>query len=44
MSPVMICYVLAFVCFVIGSFPPNTPPLNWTNAGLAFLTLSLIVR
>jgi len=37
-----ICLVLAFFCFVLGAF--NVPVrINFTNLGLAFLTLSFIV-
>ena len=38
-----ICLILAAICFAIGSFPKVSSDLNWTNAGLAFITLSLIV-
>lgn len=40
----IICLVLAFICFGIGSFQKLAgSEINWTNAGLAFATLSLIV-
>ena len=39
----IICLILAFICFGIGAFPKISSDFNWTNAGLAFGTLSLIV-
>jgi hypothetical protein len=40
----IICLVLAFACFAIGSFNKLAgSDFNWTNAGLAFATLSFIV-
>ncbi len=39
-----IALIAAAVCFAIGSLSKVAPSdVNWTNAGLAFLTLSLIV-
>ena len=36
--------ILAVVCFTIGAFTKAAPSdINWTNAGLAFVTLSLII-
>lgn len=42
MSITVILYVLAFVCFILGWF--NVKPLSWLCGGLAFLTLTLLVR
>jgi len=39
----IICLILAAVCFGIGTFSKLSSDFNWTNAGLAFVTLSLIV-
>ena len=37
--------VAAAVCFAIGSFSKLAPSdINWTNAGLCFFTISLIVE
>jgi len=39
-----ICLVLGCACFAIGSFTKFAPAeINWMNAGLAFVTLSLIL-
>jgi hypothetical protein len=39
-----IALIAAAVCFAIGAFSKLAPSdINWTNAGLAFVTLSLIV-
>jgi hypothetical protein len=36
--------ILAVICFAIGAFNKVAPSdINWTNAGLAFVTLSLIL-
>jgi len=36
--------VAAAVCFAIGSFNKLAPSdINWTNAGLCFITISLLV-
>jgi hypothetical protein len=37
-----ICLILACICFTIGAFQ-KIPEINWMNAGLAFITLSLIL-
>lgn len=39
----LVCLILAVICFAIGSFTKLSNEFNWTNAGLAFVTLSLIV-
>jgi len=40
-----ICLIIAAVCFAIGALPPlsSLANINWTNAGLAFVTLALIL-
>ena len=38
-----ICLILAAVCFAIGAIPTAPQILNWQNAGLFFITLSLIL-
>ena len=39
-----IVLILAVICFAIGSFSKVAPgSINWTNAGLAFVTLSLLI-
>ena len=44
-----ICLILACACFAIGSFNRLAPSddllskSNWMNAGLGFVTLSLII-
>jgi len=41
-----ICLILAVVCFAIGALPRVAaliPDINFQNAGLAFLTLSLVI-
>lgn len=38
-----LCLIAAAVCFAIGALAKIAPSdINWTNAGLALLTLSLI--
>ena len=47
MNPHLLILVLGVVCFTIGAFNKLAaaigPNINWTNAGLAFVTLSLII-
>lgn len=43
MDPTLICLIVALVLFVIGAIGVDTGRLNVTNAGLAFLVLSMIV-
>ena len=39
-----ICLILACVCFAIGAIQKLAgSEVNWTNGGLAFLTLALIL-
>jgi len=40
-----ILFILALICFAIGTIPAAAGMLNinWTNAGLAFLTLTLLL-
>jgi len=39
-----ICLIIACACFAIGAFTKlASNDINWTNAGLAFVTLSLIL-
>lgn len=40
-----ICLILALMCFTIGAIPKLAAlaEINWQNAGLAFVTLSLLV-
>lgn len=38
-----ICLILAAVCFGLGALKTIPDYLNWQNAGLFFLTLSLIL-
>jgi len=39
-----ICLILACACFAIGAFNKLAPSdINWTNAGLAFITLAMIL-
>lgn len=41
-----ICLIIAFIMFAIGALPKIAalvPDVNFQNAGLAFVTLSLIV-
>jgi hypothetical protein len=40
-----ICLILACACFTIGAFPKLAAlaEINWQNAGLAFVTLSLVI-
>lgn len=42
-----ICLILAAICFGIGTFQKLAatinPDVHWQNAGLAFVTLSLIL-
>lgn len=38
------CLIAAVICFTIGAFNKLAPSdINWTNAGLAFVTASLVV-
>ena len=43
----IICLVLAVLCFSIGTFQKLaatiSPDINWQNAGLAFVTLALVI-
>lgn len=40
----LICLILAAICFGIGALAKVAPSeINWTNAGLCFVTLSFIV-
>lgn len=34
--------IIAAVCFAIGAVPESSSRANWTNAGLCFVTISLI--
>jgi len=40
-----ICLIIACICFAIGAIPQlsTIANINWTNAGLAFVTLSIIL-
>jgi membrane protein implicated in regulation of membrane protease activity len=37
-----IVLILALICFAMGAIQWH-PKINWQNAGLAFVTLSLII-
>ena len=44
MNTHILILVIAVICFAIGAFNKLAPSdINWTNAGLAFVTLSLIL-
>lgn len=45
MSADLILIVLALICFLVGAVDVRTPPVrpNWTNAGLALLTLAWLI-
>ena len=44
MNPSQICLIIAVVCFAIGTFPRLTgSEIHWQNAGLGFVTLSLVL-
>ena len=44
MNAHLLILILAVICFTIGAFTKAAPSdINWTNAGLAFVTLSLIL-
>lgn len=34
--------IIAAVCFAVGAIPETKSGVNWTNAGLCFVTISLI--
>ena len=40
-----ICLIIAAICFFVGAVPQLAALLNinWTNAGLGFITLALIL-
>lgn len=40
-----ICLILATICFFIGAIPQlaSIANINWTNAGLGFVTLSMVI-
>jgi len=42
-----ICLIFAVVCFTIGTFTKLaaviSPDINWQDAGLAFVALSLVI-
>jgi hypothetical protein len=38
----LVCYVAAFVCFIVAACPTGSR-FNWLGFGLAALTLTLIV-